>query len=784
MASKSHLMRTAGVLAVCVIASAAGAQTITDHTSATSTPAPAADEQRLDEVVVTAQKRSENLQKVPITIDVISEAQIQSRDVGSLVALSEYLPAMFVIHGSAQDRLFIRGIGSGDNGSFDQSVDTFIDGVYNGRSRTSEAGFLDVQRVEVLKGPQTLYFGNSAIGGAIDVISHQPGASLSGYTLASTNLNFGGYHLEGAVTLPINSTLSARIAAVSDDTAGYIDDLTAHVRVPEARTNAGRIILDWNPAEQLEFKLKAEYGDDHQIGGVLSQMVYCPPPAIFGAPRGFCPAAIAAGDNTVLDFKRSTYPGSGTKTSRGNATGTVDYKAGSLDVTSISAFTGYSYAAGWDSGGTSTLLFAGYEPENYKQYSEEIRVASSTDDPVSFLAGLYYQYGRLRTTLNIGDLYLSPKIAPAFPTLAPYLPLGQAEGDNQDETDYSGFATATWKVTSRLRLIGGLRYQMVTKDTLKISRFGTFAAPYGSITPFPSSISPTALAYTNNIAPTGDQPFHRTDTHLSPSAVLQYDLANDVMMYVKFSNGFKAGGFNAFDTTGSNSSVPYNPETVNAYEGGVKAQWFDRRLTFNADIFRSEYSGLQVAGVKAGVLPPQQTVQNAGGAISEGFELSSRVIFNSNWSSSFDATLLHSYYKSYLNANATSYQTLIGQVTQNLSGHSTVYAPKYSGTWNIDYETPLFGKFVSKAELTTLFSDSYNYSSNLDPYMVQKAYARLDLSVSLSDPRRGWTLALFGRNLTNQKIATYGAASPASLGSFQIQLEQPANVELQLRWDF
>jgi outer membrane receptor protein involved in Fe transport len=766
-----------------VIASAAGAQTTTDHTSATSTPAPAG-EQRLDEVVVTAQKRSESLQKVPITIDVIGEAQIQSKNVGSLVALSEYLPAMFVIHGSAQDRLFIRGIGSGDNGSFDQSVDTFIDGVYNGRSRTSEAGFLDVQRVEVLKGPQTLYFGNSAIGGAIDVISHQPGGSLSGYTLASTDLNFGGYHVEGGVTLPINSTLSARIAAVSDDTAGYIDDLTAHVRVPETRTNAGRVILDWNPAEQLEFNLKAEYGDDHQIGGVLSQMVDCPPPAIFGAPRGFCPAAIAAGDNTVLDFKRSTYPGSGTKTSRGNITGTVDYKAGSLDVTSISAFTGYSYAAGWDSGGTSTLLFAGYEPENYKQYSEEIRVASSTDDPVSFLAGLYYQYGKLRTTLNIGDLYLSPKIAPAFPTLAPYLPLGQAEGDHQDETDYSGFATATWKVTSRLRLIGGLRYQMVTKDTLKISYFGTFAAPYGSITPFPSSISPTALAYTNKIAPTGDQPFQRTDVHLSPSAVLQYDLANDVMMYVKFSNGFKAGGFNAFDTTGSNSNVPYKPETVNAYEGGMKAQWFDRRVTLNADIFRSEYSGLQVAGVKAGVLPPQQTVQNAGGAISEGFELSSRVIFNSHWSSSVDATLLHSYYKAYLNANPTSYQTLIGQVTQDLSGHSTAYAPKYSGTWNIDYETQLFGKFVPKAELTTLFSDSYNYSSNLDPYMVQKAYARLDLSVSLSDPRRGWTLALFGRNLTNQKIATYGAASPASLGSFQIQLEQPANVELQLRWDF
>jgi iron complex outermembrane receptor protein len=195
------------------------------------------------------------------------------------------------------------------------------------------------------------------------------------------------------------------------------------------------------------------------------------------------------------------------------------------------------------------------------------------------------------------------------------------------------------------------------------------------------------------------------------------------------------------------------------------------RQTIPAAPTRSEYSGLQVAGVKAGVLPPQQTVQNAGGAISEGFELSSRVIFNSNWSSSIDATLLHSYYKAYLNANPTSYQTLIGQLTQDLSGHSTVYAPKYSGTWNVDYETQLFGKFVPKAELTTLFSDSYNYSSNLDPYMIQKAYARLDLSVSLPDPRRGWTLALFGRNLTNQKIATYGAASPASLGSFQIQLE-------------
>jgi outer membrane receptor protein involved in Fe transport len=265
---------------------------------------------------------------------------------------------------------------------------------------------------------------------------------------------------------------------------------------------------------------------------------------------------------------------------------------------------------------------------------------------------------------------------------------------------------------------------------------------------------------------------------------LQYEAASDVMLYARYDNGFKAGGFNGVDLSDGNAALAFAPETVNAYELGAKNRLFDNRVTLNVALFRSIYSNLQLAGVVPSVSGAYvNRVQNAGGAISQGIELQTEGRITRNLRTSLSVAYLEAYYTRYPNATATAQQSLAGIKFQDLTGQTTPFAPKWSADWSVVYETPVAANLKLRLQNDLFYRAAELLNFNNDPYSVQGRYAREDLTLALGSAA-GWELAVIGKNLTDRTIRTYGAAYPTSLGSYVYMTEPPRNVTLQLKYEF
>ena len=525
------------------------------------------------EIIVTAQKRSERLQDVPIAVDVVSGAALQAKATTSLGDLSQQLPSVFVAESAQGDRLSIRGIGTGDNISlYDQSVATFIDGVYHGRSRSIEGQLLDLDSVEVLKGPQSTYFGNNAIAGAFNITTKNPGDALNGFVRTFYNFNFNDRQIEAAVGGPLSDTLSVRAAYLNSGGDGWINDVAAGVRVPATNNNLGRLTAVWRPNDKFTLNLKAEVADEREVGAIPEKLIDCPPPAGFPGPAGFCKTVIASGQDTSLDYIRSETAGQGETYKSQQYTGNASYDAGPVILTAVTGYWKYKYNMGLDVDGTSPQGFSAVFDEKYHQFTQEVRAASRTGGKVEYLAGLYYQNDDLIGATSYNYTFISPKIAglAAFAPLVPYLPLSQDDAYDQRDTIYAGFGSLAWNITDQFKITGGFRATSVRKSAVLTTSFGTAATAFGEITPFPAALQPLgdSLGKALALGFPGTRSVSRLDKHISPSLNAQYHFTRDLMVYASYSNGFLAGGFNPGEHAGIQSNLYFGPETVNAYEVG------------------------------------------------------------------------------------------------------------------------------------------------------------------------------------------------------------------------
>ncbi len=259
-----------------------------------SSSAPRADVERMllmEEIVVTARKRLENLQDVPISAEVVSGQTIAQENANTLTELAQTTPSIHINSTGATGQMFIRGIGSGNTLQFDQSVGTFIDDIYHGRTRIADAIYLDLDRVEILKGPQSTFFGNNAVAGALNIVTARPTDTFGGSVRALYG-QFGQYTAEGALNIPLSDTLAVRIAAIGDGMSGWQKNPYAGRDQPDENNKAGRVTFLYRPTDDFDATLKIEGGINHDEDG--SQISDCPPPAPFVA-TGFCKTALAAG---------------------------------------------------------------------------------------------------------------------------------------------------------------------------------------------------------------------------------------------------------------------------------------------------------------------------------------------------------------------------------------------------------------------------------------------------------------------------------------------------------
>ena len=774
-------------------------------------PSPAArtdSSEQLEEVVVTAQKRTENLQNVPISAQVIGGSYLAQQNYNSLNDLTATIPAVTVSSGGFSNNFFIRGIGSGaNNPSYDQSVSTFIDDVYFGRSRMSEGLFLDLDRIEVLKGPQSTFFGNNAIAGALNVVTKKPGDEFdaSGRLLYGM---FGQYAAEGAVGGPVTDTLGVRVAITRNgDYRGWIDNVTIDQDVPHINNEAGRVTLFYHPADVFDATFKIE-ASQHRTSGAWAdqpgQWVNCPPPApISPSFAGVCAQAIAAGVPLGLNNDETAgLGGQGNSLSTFQDVLTLNYRFSGLTLTAVTGFYNYHFSANVDSGQLPEFVYLDQQnTEKYHQLSQELRLASATGGPLEYLLGAYFQTDHLPENIDINAPFANfLATIPGFGGLAPYLPVSFEPGFVQDEKVYSIFGSVRWNITEQWRLNAGLRASRVDKDFNGYLRYGTSSKVFGGFTPIPADLAPLWGVLEG---PPGTQSVSRSDQALMPSAGIQYQIDPAAMAYFSYNRGFKAGGFNGLLPNKPLDDLEFGPEHVNAYELGLKSKWLNDTVLLNLDVFLSNYYGLQA---DTQVYQPATNtysplVRNAAESRSQGVELEGRWIITPGLRLSAQITYLDAYYVSYPNASPTTLQTYCSGLSQtqyaatpqchmygfpvpqvnDLSGSPTPYSPRWSGSVAASYILVLPGGYRFTTELAPFVTSSYGASAGdtNDPIYHIGGYLRLDGRITLETPKGHWALDLIGKNLTDKVIPTnIGANTTFYYGS----KEMPFNLALQARY--
>lgn len=774
-----------------VAAFPASAQTAPQAATPPADPATRADSSSGD-IIVTAQGREQRLKDVPVSVSVVSGAALERKDLRSLADLTARLPNVKITPGQSSDVLSIRGVGSGQNPGLEQSVATFVDGLYRARSRGIRAAIFDVDRVEVLKGPQITFFGANAIAGALNIATRKPSATFGANATALYGTD-NEYLLEAGVTGPITDTLSVRVAGRANGLDDFVDNAAAAKR-GTLREYTGRLSLRWQPAGDFRSDLRVEGTTSRNGAAYDGELLNCPTdPAYPAAGNLGCGEALALGGGKVddkLDRKSNIIPGyANLDFYEIGWTNALDL--GSVKLKSVTGY--YDHKShvlqdlipvgptGPDNLGSLMV------PANdlFHQFSQELRLETRIGDVLDLLAGVYYQKSRLQTD-SYADFRFLPfgSFLPPFANPAGYTAATQVAGYAvlfQDENTKSAFAAATLRPVAHLRINGGLRYTVVSKDASRSFVLGSHAG--GVVSSAGAALIPAppvtqqflaANVIGGDLADFSDP--RRRDRRLMPSVGVQYDVTPDVMAYATFSTGFKAGGFG-----GTNVIESYGPESVKAYEIGAKGSLFDRALNVTLAAFRSDYRDLQEATI---VFLPSGSViavtTNAASARSQGVEFGSTLRVGPALTLSADIAYLDSRFRNYPNGGCTVLQTLARGLAcaQDLSGKRRPFAPQFSGNIGASLTVPA-GAYQVRIDPGVYFVTDYNQQAGNDPLYVQKGYAKADLRVGFGPADGRWELAAIAKNLTDRQTASFRSGVTASPGSVIAFPERGRSVALQ-----
>lgn len=679
------------------------------------------DDGATNEIIVTAQKREQSLQDVPISMEVVTGDRIEELGVNDFADMASYVPNVAVQTTAGNDVIYIRGFGSPPaNFSFDQAVSLYVDGVYAGRSRQTQAPFFDIARVEVLRGPQGALFGKNTAAGAISVVSAAPTRDFEGSLVGNYDFEYDGFQVTGHVSGAISDTLSMRVAARFVDNNGYILNRATGQKNPQTKQQLLRLTALWEPSPDFDLTARIEYGNQDIKGGVTVSDSATAPPRL-------------RQDRFLED---SALGEEGIRGETLIASATANLQLGDYTLTSITGYSWFDSAMvnGFDQtlpnppGGVTTNSVYNSYPENFDQFSQEIRLSSPTGQPLEFIVGAYYDTSDYHLD-QFGGFNINNSALNYFGLLHTFF-------DQQSES-YSVFGQATWNATEALRFIGSLRYTHTTKEATFDGR-----RVYG---PF-------------NLRPITQAEGKRKENNVDPSITAQYDINSDVMVYATYGRGSKSGGFvsNTYGTT--DATFQYEPEKSRNIEGGIRASF--GAITANVSVYDTRFKNLQVSVYN----PTTSTYQtgNAASAASTGVEST----FVLKPSRNFDITASLAYqdirYLDYPGAACLAGQPLsecnpadpASIAANNIAGAPLPYVSDWSGSVQAHSWIPISSALELDITGVVSFRSGYFNSDTQDPvFGYQDGYAKVDLRVQLSDADDRWHLAFVGRNLTNKLTA-------------------------------
>lgn len=714
----------------------------------------------LEEVVVTAQKRSENIQDVPISISAVSGVKIAEAGIKDMDDLSAYVPNLDISTGN-NTQIRMRGLGSGLNKGFEQSVGMYIDGVYHGRDRSYRGGLLDLERVEVLRGPQGILFGKNTIAGAINISTAKPTQELSGEASLSYGSN-NNKKVSAVVSGPLSDTFSARLAVMGESQDGYIDNSLPATDGVETDDKIIRASFLWDISDSLEATLKVEHGKFERRGTtyqVTDSGIYTD--AYFSQ---FAPGFESNFDDTTHIDK--TLGEQNENTESDNITLNFDYQLGDFNLTSTTGYIAFESNDGLDTDFSPVPLLFQNSSQDFSQLSQEIRLASPGGETIDYIVGVYYQSSEFtyqdHTLYNLIPAGINAKAS-------------SIKDFDQDSETYAVFAETTWNVDEALSITAGLRYSRETKDVvteLKAYEIDGAAA------------SPTTTAVLGGFGILAhNQSAKRSESNVTPLIKMSYAMNDDVMLYATASTGFKGGGFNTEVLNPATSTLEFDHESSEAVEIGLKSTLLDGAAQFNVAIFRTDFEDLQVSGYDGLAF----VVGNAAEASSQGIEFDGMWRISESLTVGGSYAILDSEYGEYANAPCTYTQKTVttGACQQDISGETLPYAPKNSANLNVSYELSLGDDYSLEFAADANYSDDFLLQADLDPADSQEAFTKLNARLVLRNLVNDWEVSLIGKNLSDKRTANNGVDIPLLEGGTHIKNTlPPRTVALQLMAKF
>ncbi|MEW9854395.1 TonB-dependent receptor [Novosphingobium sp. M1R2S20] len=776
------LLRTVAPLALCATFVPAAAQTAASQEISAEDPRILSE----GEIIVTARRRAETAQETPVPISVLSSAMLDRYAVRSLNNIASLTPGLITgeSSGSIGGSISLRGVGSGESQPFiDQVVSLNVDGVQISSAQLLRAAQLDLKQIEILRGPQALFFGKNSPGGVISLTSEDPGDRLEVIARAGNEFKANEKYGELIVSAPLTDTLGLRLAGRYSAMDGYIKikklpseaypagidpyDLDAFPKQDETFL---RGTLAFTPTDRFSFKLKGTYTRTYIEGSAsyFTDVVHCP----YGVPQetpalnncendGVIYTSLLPADYLgISEFNLNNRRGE-RYNKQALIAATAEYDL--TDELTLTSVTGYYWIReSLMSNGSYQIVpnYAFAVKFNSEQFTEELRLASSFDSPVNFLVGAFYENRKLFTGTQLG-----------VPTLL--LNLYGIETTRQRQISYSGFGQVLFDVTPELQITAGGRY---TREIKKLRDY----LVYNPASTYPNNPVDVTQLPTYPGSPDPKLTFN----NFSPEITVKYDVSPELMLFASYKKGFKSGGFDAGYTAGAiltpqrqAQGQTFRPEKVEGFEAGFKSELLDRQLIFNLTGYWYDYGDLQVSVFDTQIHAFR--TENAAKARVRGLEL--QTAYNPRSLPGFNlhaaVSLNDAKFRDYIgdcyagqtrdlgcnlvlndvgSPSSLAFNPATGQLeprytSQDLSGVRLRKAPKWTANAGGYYEFDVSGSWMASLSADVAYSDGYITSTNYNPDSYQEAFAKLDATMRIFSADRRWELALIGRNLTNKR---------------------------------
>lgn len=719
-----------------------------------------------DEIIVTARKRAESLTEVPVAITAVTGAQLEQRGINSIDGLARLVPQLVVGEGGGTIQggiISLRGIAGAEGNPFgDQAVSFNIDGVQIARSTVRRMSEMDIAQVEVLKGPQALFFGKNSPGGVISIRSADPTSSFAAKVSGGYEFNAHEWRGDGFVSSPLTDTLGVRIAAYGSTMKGWTTTQVPtssplqpdNNRAPNASEYAVRGTLKFDPSSEFDARLKLTYnslsGDSSTAN---SQFVNCPlgTPQTGGVDDCTANSTVSwANANVIPAGFDSRFTPNHTFLAQNQLLAGLEMNYHPSDTVTLTSVSGY-YRAKIDSIGiftgsyTPTLFIQGLNNLKIREVSQELRLNTDFSGAINFTAGGYFQDSRVDVEAHSFRNVTAPVENTEY-----YLV--------QKGTAYSVFGQARLKFLSTMELTAGGRYSH-EKKTLPVLEYDALAAAN------PARLTAPRTPQTPIVA-------QRMFNNFSPEITLSWRPNRDLNVYGSYKEGFLSGGFNS-GAANFASNLTYEQQIVKGFEGGIKAELLDGALRTTLAFYRYTITGLQV-NTNIGTVVE---LRNAGKVRTTGaeFEFSYRTPIDGlsfNGAIAYDKARYVDYQAPcYRGQNLNSVVPCLVQLNrvtnlvalqQDLSGTELLRTPKWAGNFAVDFVSPVTDRLKFGLAGDVTFSSSQLTDALSKAHGRSPSYAMVGATVRLMDEQAGWEVAFIGRNLTKDYYWVRSADNPFS----------------------